>query len=238
MESLKIKILDYFKGLQFNEKEHKYLIEGKPIKISVSGVIKEFVEPFDKYIISARIATRDDIEQEDILKQWDNEAIRACNSGKDTHLFGELYPFNRHLKPKTKFEEAIVNFWNDLPSTIIPIAMELQMYHKEFMFAGTADILLYNTVTDTFIIGDYKTNKDLFKNFKGKKMLKSFKNLLDNPYNKYQLQLSFYQILLEQTGIKVSSRKLIWLKPDGTYLMYNTDDYTDILKEELKTLEL
>ena len=128
-----------------------------------------------------------------------------------------------------KFEEAIVNFWNDLPSTVIPVVMELQMYHKEYMFAGTADILLYNTVTNTFIIGDYKTNKDLFKNYKGKTLLSPFKNLLDNPYNKYQLQLSFYQLLLEQTGFKVSSRKLIWLKPDGTYLLYNTDDYTDIL---------
>ena len=136
------------------------------------------------------------------------------------------------------FEEAIVNFWNDLHSTVIPLVIELQMFHKEYMFAGTADILLYNTVTNTFIIGDYKTNKDLFKNYKGKTLLSPFKNLLDSPYNKYQLQLSFYQLLLEQTGFKVSSRKLIWLKPDGTYLLYNTDDYTDILKEQLKIIKI
>ena len=238
MENLKIQILDYFKGLQFDEAEHRYAVNGQQIKISVSGVIKHFVEPFDKYTISARIAARDGISQQDVLKSWENEAQRACQNGKDTHLFGELYPFNRHIKPRTKFEEAIVNFWNDLPSTVIPVVMELQMYHKEYMFAGTADILLYNTVTKTFIIGDYKTNKDLFKNYKGKTLLNPFKNLLDTPYNKYQLQLSFYQILLEQAGFKVSSRKLIWLKPDGSYLLYNTDDYTEILKEQLKIIKL
>ena len=108
------------------------------------------------------------------------------------------------------------------------------MFHKEFMFAGTADILLYNTVTGMFIIGDYKTNKDLFKNFNGQKMLGPFNNMLDCAFSKYQLQLSYYQILFEQTGLKVSSRKLIWLLPDGTYKMYNMDDHTKVLKEQLK----
>ena len=38
-------------------------------------------------------------------------------------------------------------------------------------------------------------------------MLERFSNLLENSFNKYQIQLSYYQILLEQTGIEVSSRK-------------------------------
>lgn len=69
-------------------------------------------------------------------------------------------------------------------------------------------------------------------------MLGIFDNLLDSPYNKYQLQLSFYQILLEQIGLKVSSRKLIWLRPTGKYELYNTEDYTDVLRDWLKNNEL
>ena len=72
------------------------------------------------------------------------------------------------------------------------------------------------------------------KNFKGKKMLSLFDDLLDMPLNHYQLQLSFYQILFEQIGLKVEGRKIIWLKPDGEYDMYDTEDYTGILKEYLK----
>lgn len=237
MEKVKIQILEYFKGLEFEEVQHKYVFNSKPIKISVSGLIKNYYEPFDSYSISLRIAERDGISQKEVLKGWDDEATKGINKGNKAHLFGEVYPFNRNLEPKDKYEEAIVKFWNDLPDTIVPVIMELRMFHKEFMFAGTADILLYNTVTDMFIIGDYKTNKDLFKNFKEQKMLGPFNNMLDCAFNKYQLQLSYYQILFEQTGLKVSSRKLIWLLPDGTYKMYDLDDHTKVLKEQLKTLK-
>lgn len=234
MEKLKAQILNYFKGLEFKEDTHKYSFDSKPIKISVSGVIKNFYKEFDSYAVSLRIAERDGLNQEDILKSWEDAGKIAIEKGNKAHKFGENYPFNRTLKPSDKLEEAIVKFWDDLPEHILPVIMELKMFHKEHMFAGTADILLYNTITDTFIIGDYKTNKDLFKNFQNKKMLGVFNSLLDNPFNHYQIQLSLYQILFEQIGLKVSSRKLIWLKPDGEYKMYALEDYTGVLKEYLK----
>ena len=65
-------------------------------------------------------------------------------------------------------------------------------------------------------------------------MLGPFKDLLDMPLNHYQLQLSFYQILFEQLGLRVESRKIIWVKPTGDYEMYDTQDYTSILKDYLK----
>ncbi len=233
MEEMKIQILNYFKGLEFEEDAHKYHFNSKPIKISVSGLIKDYYEPFDSYSISLAIAKRDNVSQESILKGWDDEGTKGIKKGNKAHLFGEVYPFNKHLEPSDNYEKAIVKFWNDIPPHIIPVVMELRMFHKKHMFAGTADILLYNTLTETFIIGDYKTNKDLFKNFKKKTMLAPFNNMLDCAFSKYQLQLSYYQILFEQTGLKVSSRKLIWLLPDGTYNMYDMDDHTEILKQEL-----
>lgn len=238
MEQQKKEILGYFRGLDFDEKNHQYFINGNRIKLSVSGIIKKFVEVFDTQGISRKVAERRGVSQESILKEWDNEKNKACKKGTEVHLFGELYPFNNHLKPRNKHEEAVVAFWKDLPSTIIPVVMEIQMFHKEHLFAGTADILLYNTVTGKYIIGDYKTNKDLFKNYRGKKMLGPFSDLLDSPYNKYQLQLSFYQILLEQAGVEVSSRKLIWLKPNGKYELYSTEDYTEVLRDWLSKNKL
>lgn len=236
MEKLKIQILNTFKGLDFEEDTHTYLFKSKPLKISVSGLIKNFYEKFDSYNISLKIAKRDGLQQKDILKDWKDIADKAKNRGNKVHTFGENYPFNKLLKPSDKLEEAIIKFWDDLPNHVVPVIMELQMFHKKFMFAGTADILLYNTITNTFIIGDYKSNRDLFKNFQNKKMLGVFNNLLDNPFNHYQLQLSFYQILFEQTGFKVSSRKLIWLLDDGTYKMYDMKDYTEILKNQLNNI--
>ena len=58
-----------------------------------------------------------------------------------------------------------MKFWRDLPTYIIPVFTELQMYHLKKMYAGTADIILFNTKTEKYIIADYKTTKDLFKKF-------------------------------------------------------------------------
>lgn len=79
----------------------------------------------------------------------------------------------------------------------------------------------------------HNTNKDLFKNFKGQTLLKPFDDILDCPYGKYILQLSYYQLLLEQTGYEVENRCLIWLKPDGTFTCHKTPDVTQKLLQTL-----
>lgn len=230
MEDIKESLLSFFRGLTFNEEEHKYSINGNNIKKSVSVLIKDFCIPFDKEKISKIKSERENISQQELLDSWKKEADDSIVRGKQAHLFGEIYAFNRTLRPQSMFDVAIMKFWNDLPKYVIPIVTELQMYHKKKLYAGTADIILYNTKTNKFIIGDYKTNKDLFKNFKGQKLQDRFSNFLDTPFNKYQLQLSYYQILLEQAGVEISNRKIIWLKPDGNYEIYNTQDLTQYLK--------
>jgi hypothetical protein len=230
----KDKILNFFSKLEFDEGKHLYTVNGSNINSSVSKVIKNFVKPFDTHNVSLGVAKKRKVTQEQVITEWKSISNEACDKGTRVHLFGELYPFNKTLKPSDNYERAIVKFWNDLPEHIVPVIMELRMYHKDYLFAGTGDILLYNTQTGHYIIGDYKTNKDLFKNFQGQKMLSLFDDLLDMPLNHYQLQLSFYQILFEQIGLKVESRKIIWLKPDANYEMYDTEDYTGILKSYLK----
>ncbi len=101
--------------------------------------------------------------------------------------------------------------------------------------SGRSDVHGHNTLNNTLILGDFKTNEDLFKNFKGQRLLKPFNFLLDTPFSKYNLQLSYYQILLEQIpDIKVEKRKIIWLKPSGQYFTYDTEDYTELLLKKLE----
>ena len=101
----------------------------------------------------------------------------------------------------------------------------------EYTEAVETQCIEVDSPTHTYLFGynfivTHNTNQDLFKNYKGKKMLKPFDNLLDNSFNKYQLQLSLYQILFEQTGYEVESRALVWVKPNSTYEVYKTEDYT------------
>jgi hypothetical protein len=53
-------------------------------------------------------------------------------------------------------------------------------------------------------------------------MLGMLVTFLDNPFNHYQIQLLLYQILLQQLGINVYQRTVIWLQLDGTYKLYHT----------------
>ena len=230
MEDVRLYIKDYFKDLTFEEKPHKYFVGTNPIKKSVSDLIKYYSNPFDENVTSVFSAKKLGISKEEVLKIWHDKRDNAIRTGKQAHLFGELYTFNRNLRPQTPYDLAILKFWQSVPDFVIPLFTELQMYHKKRFYAGTADGILLNTRTGKLIIIDYKTNEDLFKNYKGQTFFDPFTNLLDTPFNKYQLQLSYYKILLEQTGYEVSTTKVIWLRPDGEFVNYDTKDLTEYLK--------
>lgn len=222
-----------FNKLSFEETKHRYYVEGNPLSKSVSALLGDFYEHFNAEQVAPYSAAKAGVTTEEILKQWADINQESRDRGHRVHAFGEIYQFNRNLRPSCPQEEAIVKFWQDVPEHILPLAAELRMYHFKHLFAGTADIILFDTKTQTYIIADYKTNKDLLKNYKGKTMLGPFSHLLDNPLNHYAIQLSYYQLLLEQVGVKVSKRVIIWLGLDGNYQLFNTEDVTDILKTTL-----
>ncbi len=222
-------VINFFSELKFNEEKHIYNHKERQL-CSVSSAIKRYVEPFDAEKIAGFVAKKRGISKQAVLQEWDDKKKAACNKGHRVHSFGENYC--KGDVPTDGYEKAIVKFWDSIPEHIYPFLFELKMFSDKLGIAGTADIILYNTKTGKFIIADYKTNIDLFKNYRGKKLLKPFNGLLDNPFNKYQIQLSYYQYLFEQCGFEVEDRKIIWLKPDGTYKSYKTENLIKtILKE-------
>lgn len=230
MKEMQNKIKEYFKELQFDAQKHSYEVRGKPLT-SVSKTIHKYVEKVDFDKIAGFIAKKRGITKVEVLAEWNAKKIASCQQGTLVHTFGENY--FKGKEPTNGFEEAIVKFWDNIPDYIEPFLFELQMFSETLGIAGTSDIILFNRKTGKFIIADYKTNEDLFKNYKGKTLLKPFNNLLDSPYNKYQLQLSMYQLLFEQCGFEVESRRIIWLKPNGVYENFKTEDLTQKLLKEL-----
>jgi len=236
MNQARSKVSKFFEGLTFKEDTHSYYVNGKRLKESVSGVIKKFVKPTDFQSIAKNIDKRDALPSGTTQRLWDYKKDISCIVGDAAHFFGEIYPFHKNLEAKTKLEEAVTKFWNDLPDHIVPVFTELRMYHKKYRFGATKDITLYNTITKKYIVGDYKTNEDLFKNFNNTKLLEPFSNFLDTPFNKYQIQLSLYQLCFEQVGpeFEVERRVIVHLKPNGQYDMYDTMDLTQTLNNYLK----
>lgn len=231
LDEIKHNIHKHFEGLQFKEDVHQYNIDNRKLK-SVSYFIKDYAEEFNAMQAAMGVAKKTGKTVVEVLKEWEDMKNSSCDLGTQTHLFGENFVLTGEGEPSNGFEEAIIKFWTELHEDYVPVTFEIKMFCRKMGIAGTADIILYNKVTNKFVIADYKTNKDLFKNFRGKKLKAPFDELLDCPFGKYNIQLSMYQILFEQTGYEVEDRILIWLKPDGTYSLYPTID----LREKINKL--
>jgi len=208
-------IQDYFSALEFNEELHRYSLPDKKIKRSVSAVYKDFIPKTDFYNIARNIDRKQGIPEGTTMRLWDLKGKESTAKGTKAHFFAEIYAKYPVLQPETGYESAIKLFIDNLPKHVIVAFTELTMYHKEYLFAGTADLILYDIKKNTYFIADWKTNVDLYKAYG--KLLSPFNTLENNSLNKYSLQFSLYQILLEQTCVKVQGRALIWIKKDGTY---------------------
>ena len=155
------------------------------------------------------------------------------------------------LIPTRPKEEAVLNFWNDVfkdENTYFVLA-ETKVYsgkNKELTnlkqdYAGTFDLLWYykhpsDDSKSGLIVLDYKSNASLINDFSrnvGKYFLEPFNDMYDEALSSYKLQLSAYQIPLEDIGLKVIGRRIIWLKDDKTYELIPIDDYTNELRENL-----
>lgn len=92
--------------------------------------------------------------------------------------------------------------------------------------------------THTFCCGynmlvTHNTNKELRKDFSrenGRMLLPPFSDFYEESLSYYTCQLSCYQIPLEDIGLKVIARRIVWLKDDGTYELVPLQDVTDRLR--------
>ena len=216
-----------FQKLKFKEKTHIYTVDKKEIP-STSSLIKQFYKEFDSDKVSFFVAKKKGVSKQQVLDEWKDINLESIDRGNNVHQFAEDYCNGLDVKPTCIQTHAVVNFWNNLPAYYELVFVELQMCDEQFWYAGTTDFVLLDNRDGSLVIGDYKTNKDIFKSYN--MMLHPFDLLEDCPYNHYQIQFSYYQILLEQLGYKISNRLLVWLKHEGGYETYNTSNFTNILK--------
>lgn len=225
-------------------------------KLATETFERNFNKPSSKYY---------QMTVNEIIESWEKISETSCSHGTSIHEFGEsafyymigqydkiLPDFKDRLTEDGGFkaihpkEEAIVKFYEEIPRCIIPILAETRVFveYNKSGYAGTFDILFYYDAeligkADTnsgAIIMDYKTNKDLYKNFKEQKLLPPFNDLLDMPLSTYKLQLSLYENALHKISIKVVGRRILWLKPDAEYEKINLESYQKEIDNELKKI--
>ena len=153
------------------------------------------------------------------------------------------------LIPTRPKEEAVLKFYDELNKNLHFVLAETKVYTGKNInltnlkqnYCGTFDILFYykdptNDENSGLCIFDFKTNKELRKDFSrenGKFLLPPFGDLYEEPLSYYTLQLSCYQLPLEDIGLKVIARRIVWLKDDGSYELIPLPSVTDRLRETL-----
>ena len=222
-----------FKKLRFEESKHLYsIIKDKKFYYlpSVSSKVEAHAYKFNTEKMLPLSARKEGVEVEVLRQRWVDVNRIACELGTKTHDFLEHYTGIQ--LPSTPQEVAGIKYIKDLYPKYRISFRELRAYSNEFMYAGTMDLPLEVVGQGTFEIADYKTNGDLFKAYDYLKP--PFQSMEASPFNKYQIQLSYYQIMLEEIGLKIVDRKLVHLRPDGEYRAYSLTDLTSHLRDHMK----
>lgn len=147
-------------------------------------------------------------------------------------------------------ESAVRLFLNELPSCYHLVLNETKVYsgknpdpsqNLKEQICGTFDMLYWydgngNPANAGFVVLDYKTNANLVDEYNrqhGIMLLPPFDNMYQESLGEYTIQLSLYSLMLEDIGLKVIDRKLIWLKDDGTYDKISLPNITQTLRSIL-----
>lgn len=252
-----------FGNIIFDEEPHKYYVEGVEYT-PVSTIISQYENEFDSDLRSKSYAEKNGLTQEEVLRQWKWTNKCATIMGTRAHEYGESYvnmlcghpeliceqnkpqylKEENWLVPTFQQEFAIHNFYTELHPSIKPIGAELKLSTQYISGAkpicGTADILFYydapNPDNSGFVIGDYKTNRELTKDFirnTGMMMKPPFDNMFDEPLSHYYLQFNIYQRMMESIGLKVIARRLIHLKRDGIYEVHSVPKIDNSIIDEV-----
>lgn len=233
LNDVQFKLQNAFLDLEFEEGRHLYKVKNK-LLTSTTAMIKQHTPDFHEKEVAGNVARKLQVKTNEVLLEWKNKREKAAQQGTRVHLFAENYIVDNELVPTCEQEEAVKKFIHEniVSGKYTVLTTELKMYSEKYEYAGTSDLLLWDNELQEIVIADYKTNYDLDKQYGY--LLEPFSYTPNTPYCKYQIQLSYYQILLEEIELYAKQRLIIWLRTDGTYELRNCNDFTTILKDYLQ----
>lgn len=252
-------VLEKFGDIKFIEESHQYFINDEEYT-PVSNIIKEYEPEVDWDQKATDYAIKWRKNKDDVQKEWKLNNLKATISGTRTHEFGESYTnllcghseliceqnkpqyieeYNT-MVPTYPKEEAVKKFYDELESNLHPVGAEFKLSSKfirdALKICGTCDLLFYDSEKDSYVIGDWKTNKSLIKDYNrtnNVRMTGCMSKFIDEPLSHYTLQFNIYQRMLESIGLKIIDRVLIWLKDDGTYERIYIDKIPDNVLDKI-----
>ena len=166
---------------------------------------------------------------------------RICPS-----MLAQYMPEYKFLAPLHPKEEAVLKFMNEMPRSMHLVLNEARVYsgknacqekNLKEQIAGTFDMLYFCDGSDGqpegFVVLDYKTNANLTNEYNrkwGRVLREPFADLTEEDLSLYTIQLSLYALMLQDIGIPIVSRRIVWLK-DGEYQVIPVQDLSDKLRQ-------
>ena len=247
------KELEKFNDFKFFEDGHYYEYKGQRVGVSVTRLIEEYANEFDRDGIAEKVAIRDNKSVSEVLEEWDYKNKFACEKGSTCHEYaqglwsGEEYNellFDgsiEYLKAINIIQKQARDFKEDYKDIYEHIKDEQVVGSPEYDIASAVDHLFYNKLTGEVDLIDYKTNSilkgynDEIKNRRyTKKMKIPLSHLNDDSITHYYIQLSIYKYLIEKyTNIKIANLVIV-------YMSENIENYEIIevpyLKDEVEKI--
>ena len=237
------------KGVEvgFEEEGHVYtakLPEGDVRLDSVTEFIHSYAPVFESERMAGICARKEGISKEEMLRRWEEKRDHSCVYGTMIHETLEDRLLGRDLRHRMEeFREGAERRTfastslaaRDVTEKLDIISVEKMVFSLKYRLAGTVDLLCRpKKRTDMVLIQDWKTNSTLdIENRYSKVMKPPISSVPASSWGIYTLQLSLYQLLLEEEGYFPSgmkyARSLCWLH-DGIREWLKVPDMTKEVK--------
>lgn len=163
-------------------------------------------------------------------------------------MLPQYMPQYQYLAPIHPKEEAVRQFFSEMPPSMHLVINEARVHsgknpqpgqNLREQIAGTFDMLYYTDGTNGkpagYVILDYKTNANLQNDYNrthGRRLLPPFAHLVEEDLSIYAIQLSLYALMLQDIGLPIIARCIVWLT-DNAYQIIPLPDLTTQLRQTL-----
>jgi len=214
--------------ITFEEKAHKYTIDGENDFLSVTTWNHAHFEKFnaDKIIdkmMSGKNWTKSKYygqTKEEIKKLWNDNGRLSAEQGTQMHYDIECFYNKMEVENDSIEYQYFQNFYND-HKQMTPYRTEWMIWDKDHKLAGSIDMIFENE-DETLSIYDWKRSKEIKKQNRWQHAkTECIAHLPDCNYMHYCLQLNTYKKIIEtKYGKKVKDMYLVCLHPNNSNKNY------------------
>lgn len=193
--------------IEFHPEPHHYILDGEKLD-SVTTRIHRWFPKFDADAVARRKAEREGLHVETLLQLWERKRNQAASFGTKIHLMAERIIQEGHDHaaddlPENDRERRYLDAIKAVMERVRPsydfVETEKIVFSPALRVAGTIDILLRSKRTGEWVVGDWKTNREIkYQGYREEMGLGPCVRLPNCNFAHYSLQTSAYGELLNR----------------------------------------